>query len=388
MTKHLLCLLVLSTSVCFAQVQTFYVKPIQTDINYSPTEDSSSVSFNTSIQTNKLFLFIGGTGSSSSADYAALRLHAANLGYHCINLSYPNTVAAASLANSNDSLVFDKFRQEVCFGTPLSNDVSVDSLNSIYTRTLKLLQYLNTAYPLQNWGQFLISSTTPDWSKIIISGHSQGAGHACYLAKQYYVDRVLMFSGPNDYSNFYSTSAHWLRQNGTTDTNKHFVYLSLLDETVAFSKQFVNITGLGMLVNDDTTYVDNISSPYNNSHCLYTTQTPGLAILNHNVPIKQSSINSNVWTYMLTLPIITGIESYHKANDFNIFPNPASNLIHLTFINKQDNMSYSIYSVTGQLLKSKVLTGQIENYTIDISDLKTGVYFLHIDGKIKKIIKQ
>jgi hypothetical protein len=388
MTKYLLYLFAISTSVCFAQVQTFYVKPIQTDINYSPTEDSNSVSFNPNIQMNKLFLFIGGTGSSSSTDYVALRLHAANLGYHCINLSYPNTVAAASLANSSDSLVFDKYRQEVCFGTPLSNNVSIDSLNSIYTRTLKLLQYLNTTYPSQNWGQFLISSTVPDWSKIIVSGHSQGAGHACYLAKQYDVDRVLMFSGPNDFSNFYTNSAHWLRQNGTTDISKHFVYLSLLDETVAFSKQFINISGLGMIVNDDTTYVDNISSPYNNSHCMYTTQTPGLAILNHNVPIKQSSINSAVWTYMLTSPISTGIESFYLTNDINVYPNPTSTLIHLTFSNEQDRIRYSIYNLTGQLLKSEVLTGQIENYTIDISELKTGIYFLHINGRIIKIIKQ
>jgi hypothetical protein len=252
-----------------------------------------------------------------------------------------------------------------------------------------LLQYLNTTYPSQNWGQFLISSTTPDWSKIIVGGHSQGAGHACYLAKQYDVDRVLMFSGPNDYSNFFSNSAHWLRQNGTTAISKHFVYLSLLDETVAFSKQFVNISGLGMLVNDDTTYIDNLPSPYNNSHCLYTTQTPDLAILNHNVPIKQSSINSAVWTYMLTSAITTGIESYHKkTSDINIFPNPATNLINLTTINKQDKISYSIYNLTGQLLKSEVIDRQNGNYTIEISELDTGIYLLRIDGRVKKFIKQ
>jgi hypothetical protein len=385
MLKYLLSLLAFTTSVCFAQVQTFYVKPIQTDINYSPTEDSSSVSYNPSIQTNKLFLFIGGTGSSSSTDYVALRLHAAKLGYHCINLSYPNAVAAGSLANINDSLVFDKYRQEVCFGTPLSDYVSVDSLNSILTRTSKLLQYLNTTYPSQNWEQFLISSTMPDWSKIIVGGHSQGAGHACYFAKQYDVDRVLMFSGPNDYSNIFSNSAHWLRQNGTTDTNKHFAYLSLLDETVAFPKQFVNISGLGMLINDDTTYVDHISSPYKNSHCLYTTQTPGLAILNHNVPIKQSSINSAVWTYMLTSLITTELENFHNTNSMNIFPNPASNVIQLTSNNKEDKISYFIYNLAGQLLKSDILD---QANGIQISDLVSGVYFLQIDGRIIKFIKQ
>jgi hypothetical protein len=223
-------------------------------------------------------------------------------------LSYLNSVAAASLANSNDSLVFDKYRQEVCFGTPISNDVTVDSLNSIYTRALKLIKYLDVTYPSQNWGQYLASPSSINWSKVIVGGHSQGSGHACYLAKQYLVERVLMFSGPNDYSNFFSGPANWLNQAGTTPINRHYSYLSLNDEVVAFSKQFANISGLGMFVSDDTTFVDNISSPYGNSRCLYTTQPPGLVLLNHNATIKLSTINNDVWTYMLTSTILGGLE--------------------------------------------------------------------------------
>lgn len=127
---------------------------------------------NTSNNLNKRFLFLGGTGSSTKS-YQTISNFAANLGYDVINLSYPNAVAAASLSNNSDSLVFDKYRHEVCFGTPLSPQVTVDTLNSIYTRTLNLINYLHTTYPTQNWDQYLTGPTTLNWDKIAVGGHSQ-----------------------------------------------------------------------------------------------------------------------------------------------------------------------------------------------------------------------
>ena len=379
-------LLTASTSHGFGQTHTYYVKPIHTDTGYVSTEDSSAVSRNTSFQLNKLFLFIGGTGSSSSKDYNALRLHAANLGFDFINLSYANSVAAASLSTSADSMAFNKYRQEICFGSPVSMDVSVDSLNSIYTRTLKLIQYLDFAYPSENWGQYLATPTTLDWSKIIVGGHSQGSGHACYLAKRFLVDRVLMFSGPNDYSDFYSNSANWIRQPGLTPVERHFSYLSLKDEAVSYFKQFTIVSGLGMLSSDDTTYVDNISSPYGNSHCLYTTQAPGIVILNHNVPIKLSSINNDVWTYMLA-SATTGLNDIDKKDIIEIFPNPANNFLYLSFANDQRDLAYSIYNYSGHEVLVGVVPHAMINSMIDISDLKTGVYILSINGFTSKFLK-
>lgn len=381
-------LLSLTTTFCLGQVQTNFIKPIQTDSGYSSTEDSSAVSRNTNFHYNKLFLFIGGTNSSSSTDYDALRLHSANLGFDFINLSYPNDVAAASLGDEDDSLAFDKYRQELCFGIPASDAVNVDTLNSIYTRTLKLIQYLDATYPSENWGQYLTSPNTIDWSKIIVGGHSQGAGHACYLAKQFLVDRVLMFSGPNDYSNYFSNSAYWLRDDGETPANNHFAYLSLNDEIIDFSKQFVNISGLGMLANDDTTQVDNNSPPFGNSKCLYTTQSPGIALLHHNVPIKFSTINQNVWTYMLTTEVTTGIGKNTEVGNITIFPNPTTDYIFLNFGVLQSKMSYSIYNLSGQLVKSGIHFEQTKNHMIDISNFELGAYILVVNGLSKKIIKK
>jgi Secretion system C-terminal sorting domain len=373
-------------TACYAQINTFYVKPIQTDINYAASQDSNLVVRNTTTHNNKLFLFFGGTGSNS-ASYQTLSNFTGNLGYDVINLSYPNAVSAGSLAGATDSLVFNKFRQEVCYGTPVSADVTVDTLNSIYTRTVKLLIYLNTTYPTQNWNQYLINSSTLNWSKIVVGGHSQGSGHACYFAKFNDVERVLMFSGPNDYSNYFLKSANWLRTAGITSINKHFAYLNLLDEIIPFNSQLNNLQGLKLFPLYDSTYVDLSNAPYGNSHCLYTTQTPGLAILYHNATTKFSTINNAVWTYMLTSPIVTGIDERIDHKTFSIYPNPTFSIVNIYSDRSLLDETFVVQNLKGET----VLTGKSlkTNFlSLDFSTLESGIYFITINKKTVKIIKQ
>ncbi len=367
----LLAVSILLFSYCFSQ-STYYVQPNETDAGYAFSQDSHAVTLPGIPEVNKLFLFIGGTNSNTS-QYIALRNFAANLGYHVINLSYPNDVAAASLSGSSDNLAFDNFRQEICYGTPLSSAVSVDTLNSIYTRTLRLIQHLSTNQPGENWGQFLQSSNAIDWSKVITGGHSQGSGHASYLSKQYPVERVLMFSGPNDYSDFFAGGANWLGSPGTTSTGRHFVYLSLYDEVVDFSKQFTNIETIGMLDNDDTTLVDISSPPYGNSHCLYTKQSPGFVLLNHNTPVKNSIINDAVWEYMLSTPLIAGITE-NDSPEIIVYPNPTSQSL---FIESSEQISeWTIYALNGQIL----LSGDYLPEEISLNYLPTGSYIIELKG--------
>ena len=380
-------LLILTTNFCFGQIQSFYVQPNQTDTGYLAGQDSHLVVRNTVTNLNKLFVFIGGTGSTTQ-QYQSISNFAANLGYDVINLSYTNTVAAASLANSSDSFVFNKYRQEVCYGTPLSNDVDVDTLNSIYTRIVKLINFLNSTYPTQNWNQYLINPTTIDWTKISIGGHSQGGGHACYFGKFNNVDRVIMFSGPNDYSNFYSNAANWMHESGITPPERQFAYESSLDEVIDFNNQIVCLKALGLSPLYDTVNVDNLMTPFNNSHILYTTQSPGIVLLNHNVTVKNTTINNAVWEYFLTSPIVLGLQNNIKTGNIKIWPNPAKNLIFITDETFIGEVRYSIYNLSGQLLKTKTLNEESQKHVIDISDLNDGLFILKFNGKTAKIIKK
>jgi len=364
----------------FSQLQHYYVQPNQTDANYAP-QDSNYIVINPSTQINKLFLFFGGTYSSPK-HYRFICSVAANYGYDAISLCYIDTVPVYPFGNSSDSLVFDKFRQEICFGTPQSPFVSVDTLNSIYTRTLKLIQYLSATYPSQNWGQYLLSPTTLDWSKIAVSGHSQGSGHAAYLAKYFPVERNVMFSGPNDYSSHYSRSAHWLRQVGVTPINKQFVFLHLQDEVVPFEHQFTNISGFGMLQTGDTTIVDNVLPPYLNSHSLYSNVDPAIANQYHGstcigiyTPMNSGdTVFAPVWKYMLTTSVTTGTTNFYtKIPEINIYPNPTTGI----FIIKGNGIQFiEIANISGQIVKQVSINNL--QFTIDLSNQPKGIYIIKI----------
>jgi hypothetical protein len=288
-----------TTDNVVAQNVSVLVPPNQVDVNYPATDESHYVVRNTKTHLNKLFLFIGGSFSIPK-NYNLVCDHAATIGLDVISLSYPNNVAAAPLGSSSDLFIFDNYRDEVCFGNPVSNVVSVDILNSIVTRATKLLNYLKNVYPDQNWGQYLTASNTIQWSKVIVAGHSQGSGHACYLGKKNLVDRVVMFSGPNDYSSFYNAAANWLTQSGQTPLSKQYVLLHTQDEIVPYSNQLVNLRGLGLLAAaQNPLLADNLAAPYSGAHALSLNIA---AISNHNSTIGANSILPAIWTYMFATP--------------------------------------------------------------------------------------
>lgn len=70
-------------------------------------------------------------------------------------------------------------------------------VNSLKQRLGQLLTYLHTQHPKEGWGAFL-KDGMPKWDNIIVSGHSQGAGHAAYLAKTETLRGAVMISGPQD----------------------------------------------------------------------------------------------------------------------------------------------------------------------------------------------
>jgi hypothetical protein len=271
------------------------IKPNQTDAAYSSKDECHYVVRNPNTQINKLFLFIGGSFSTPE-NYKLIIDHAASVGLDAISLAYPNSVAAAPLGTSTDPLVFDNYRDELCFGNQVSNEVSVDVLNSISTRTIKLIQYLQSTYPDQNWGQYLTTTNTLHWDKVVVSGHSQGSGHACYLAKKNLVDRVAMLSGPNDYSTNFGASANWLTLPGLTPLSKHYSLLHTKDEIVPFTQQVANTRALGLLgITESPVLVDNLTAPYQNAHSL----SLGISALSfHSSTVSTNSKLPAIWTYM------------------------------------------------------------------------------------------
>lgn len=176
---------------------------------------------------HRLFVFFVGTGgraeNSLTIDSAFARM-----GYHAIGLDYEDNVLAATCVHSGNLACFDRYRDAIVTGAPGSEKISVTPANSILNRLEKLLGYLVEHDPEGGWGEF-VNGGQPAWSRIVVAGHSQGSGHAAYIAKLFKVDKVLMFSGPQDYLADLDRPAPWQSRPGATPPSRFFAFLNVND---------------------------------------------------------------------------------------------------------------------------------------------------------------
>lgn len=70
-------------------------------------------------------------------------------------------------------------------------------------------------------------------------------------------------------------------------------------------------------------------------------------------------------------------DTYQREN-FTITPNPANDLLNLTFEDGNAQRVLNIYNTIGQLQDSEILPANIINYTKDISKLRNGNYFIQV----------
>ena len=70
--------------------------------------------------------------------------------------------------------------------------------DSISGRLSRLLLHLAHTRPFQGWAHYLEQDGSPCWNRIVLSGHSQGGGHAAYLALQKHLAGAVLISAPQD----------------------------------------------------------------------------------------------------------------------------------------------------------------------------------------------
>lgn len=76
----------------------------------------------------------------------------------------------------------------------------VDVDDSISGRLISLLDFLSEEYPSEGWDAYRDPTSMTDlhWDRIWVLGHSQGAGHASFLAKTTKLAGATLLSGPQD----------------------------------------------------------------------------------------------------------------------------------------------------------------------------------------------
>lgn len=211
-----------------AEVKLLRVDPQQTDPAIESVHGPNIALYDPQVaSSHRLFVFLVGTNGRAEGSLP-IDSAFAQWGYHAISLDYEDNVVAVSCAHSPDSACFDHYRDAIVTGAPVSEKISVDPANSILNRLQKLLLYLLKQDPGGGWGEF-VADGQPAWSRIVLAGHSQGSGHAAYIGKLFAVDRVLMFSGPQDYLDDLQRPAPWQARPSATSPSRFFAFLNLSD---------------------------------------------------------------------------------------------------------------------------------------------------------------
>lgn len=284
--------LMLSAPV-YARLTVLRVGPAQTDPAIVTVHGPHIAAYDPGVASNhQLFFFIGGTGSNPAGSLGIDKTFA-EWGYHVVSIDYENNLITTALAHSLDPTAFGRYREAIVTGAPVSDRIKVDFANSITNRFQKLLIYLAGHDPKGGWGEFL-KDGQPAWGRIIVGGHSQGSGHAAYIGKMFHVDRVLIFSGPQDYLVDLHKPAPWLADHSATPPSRFFAFLSENDPFNIHHQE----TNCAVLMRADHVDAETVNV------------TPGEAIhgdyqiLVNNVPkilahgSTLSTRYTNVWEYM------------------------------------------------------------------------------------------
>jgi acetyl esterase/lipase len=177
--------------------------------------------------TADLLVYLPGTGRGPDArsPFPAIRWFldaAADQGYRVIALEYDNSPAELQVCMRNpDPSCSADFREKRIFGDDATSLIDDTPAESIVNRLTKLLEYLDKTHPNEGWGAYL-DNGAPRWSRIAIAGHSQGAGMAAFLAKRVEVARVILLSGPADFTVPGRVLAPWISDPGATPPDRWY----------------------------------------------------------------------------------------------------------------------------------------------------------------------
>lgn len=174
--------------------------------------------------TGRLVVLLPDTAEIPS-HYTAVAQIAAQRGNRVLVLAYPNAPAAASLCGQ-DAGCFEYVRHETLDGQDRSPKVTVDFANSVEQRLASALHWLDQNRKGEGWGGY-VNGSTPDWAKIVLAGHGEGADLAGFIGKKKSLARVVLLAGPGDATAV--GPATWLASKAVTAASSYFALAHTAD---------------------------------------------------------------------------------------------------------------------------------------------------------------
>ncbi len=206
------------------------VHPSSTDPAITYWDTAHVAYYDPAISNNKLMLWLTGTNGTTYNIPRDFFVTALEQGYRIIALSFISVPAVARICRGdfldNNTDCAAEFRRMRIYGDNGFSMIPDQPQDAIIPRFVKLLQYLSKTDPDGNWQQYLDEGTNkPQWSKIAISGQSQGGGMGQFIAQYENIASVISFSGGWDYSNSAKKIADWyFNENVTPLENWYATY--------------------------------------------------------------------------------------------------------------------------------------------------------------------
>ena len=212
----------------------YRIAPSTVDSSQHRFDEPHYVVFDSAVMSDApLLVFLPGTGGrpQNASDFENL---AAKEGYRVIGLEYVDEPAVVQLCPRNpDPDCSEKVRRKRIYGDDVTSLIDDRAAESIVGRLTNLLLALDRDHPNEGWSRYLDEGRL-DWTRIAVSGLSQGAGMAAYIAQRTLVARVVLFSSPWDNYGRTQVLAPWVRRGpGKTPADRWFAAYHQKEGTAA-----------------------------------------------------------------------------------------------------------------------------------------------------------
>lgn len=207
----------------------------------------------------KLVVYLHGAGAPETCGSGAHGRELARMGFHVMQPCY---VSDYGVNNCGDDI--GGCRLEAFEGVDHHAFIEITPPDSIETRVVKGLEYVQAMHPGGDWQYFIVDGK-PRWSEIIISGISHGASSSGVVGMARAVDRAVMLSGPLD------SDQAWLKGVPLTPIDRFYGFTHTGDDQhMGHLKSFGD-----MMLPGQPVVVDGAAPPYDGSHRLVSSAPTG-----------------------------------------------------------------------------------------------------------------
>lgn len=369
--------LVLSINT-FGQVKNILVKPSVTDNKIITfTEDHHKIFYKNNVNPKGLLVYLPASFHLTSSAESFCHT-GANAGYVVISLAYPGTNILYDACAHNTTLTcFEDIHREIIDGKNYNLSLKIDSTEGILYRLKALLNYLKLNDKNINWLEYFDENENVKLVNTTWAGHSDAAGRVAVLAKYNTVKRVILLSGPKDFSEHFYVPPIWMNT-GVWKTDKSNMYSFSHGQDDYLIQQEI-WDSLGIKKFGKTVNIGQVNYPYNNTHQLITTETVAVGdrhyctVVDNITPMREGiPIFEPVWKYLLDVPLVsTPVTNKKSLKNIKIYPNPLKSGEKL-IVEIDSDTDFSILNLNGQSIQG----GKVSQ--LNTHDMTPGVYLLKL----------